>query len=280
MQIYSIKEVNTNNYYRYRLNFTAHPDFYKFNSTQSCYFRRGVVALANNKGYADIEDLFCNIYQAKPNKPKKMLIIGIGHSQEPFSYLASIKGIIKNNPLNKNVDLYVVDLQSKPKYNELRLNAFPNLFPYETFPKYAGKSFVKDVKYHGTEPNISDLSPVEYYIYTQMHKPAALSMDYRVNDEIFNFVNESYNNPEKSKWDSRIQDVITDYSDNEFDIISANNVFGYLSDNDYTKTMKHINRILKTTDGYFISDPYFQDVQNSEVLSTFKKLNLGIYQKI
>jgi hypothetical protein len=278
MLIHSIKNTNTSNYNLPKINFTAHPDFYKFNSTKSCYFRRGVVALANNEGYADIENLFCKIFQSKLNKPKKMLIIGIGHSQEPFSYLASIKGIIKSNPLNKAVDLYVVDLQSKPKYNELRLNAFPNLFPYEKFPKYASKSFIKDVKFPNTEPN--NLSPIKYYIYTQMHKPAHPSKDYRVNDEILKFVNEAYNNPEKSKWDSRIQEVITNFSDNEFDIISANNVFGYLSDNDYAKTMKQIKRILKTEDGYFISDPYFQDVQNSEILSTFKELYLGIYQKI
>jgi len=276
MLIYPIK--NTNNHTCKNLKFTAHPDFYKFNSTQSCYFRRGVVALANNKGYTDIENLFCKIFQSNLNKPKKMLIIGIGNSQEPFSYLASIKGIIQENPLNKNVDLYIVDLQSKPEYNKLRLDAFPSLFPYETFPKYAGKSFIKDVKFPESESNIKNLSPI--YIYTKIHKPLRPSNEYRVNDEILNFVNESYNNPEKSKWDSRIQDVIIDYSDNEFDIISANNVFGYLSDNDYAKTMRHIRRILKTMNGYFISDPYFQDVQSSEVLSTFRGLNPGIYQKI
>ena len=280
MLIYPIKNTNTNNHTCKNLKFTAHPDFYKINSTQSCYFRRGVVALANNKGYAGIEDLFFNIFQSKLNKPKKMLIIGIGNSQEPFSYLASIKGIIQEKPLNKNVDLYIVDLQSKPEYNKLRLDAFPNLFPYETFPKYAGKSFIKDVKFPESESDIKNLPPMEYYIYTKIHKPVHPSKEYRVNDEILNFVNETYNNPEKSKWDSRIQDVIKDYSDNGFDIISANNVFGYLADNEYAKTMKHIKRILKKTDGYFISDPYFQDVKISEVLSTFRELNLGIYQKI
>lgn len=279
MRICPIKNTNTNNHSCKNLNFTAHPDFYKFNSTQSCYFRRGVVALANNKGYADIESLFCKIFKSNHNESKKMLIIGIGNSQEPFSYLASIKGIIQEKPLNKNVDLYIVDLQSKPEYNKLRLDAFPSLFPYETFPKYAGKSFIKDVKIPESESDIKNLSALEYYIYTQRHKPVRPNKEYRVNDEIFNFINESYNNPEKSKWDSRIQDVIRYYSDNEFDIISANNVFGYLSDNDYAKTMRHIRRILKTTDGYFISDPYFQDVQSSEVLSTFRKLNPGIYQK-
>ncbi len=280
MYIYPIKNTNTSKYYQKKLNFTAHPDFYKFNSTQSCYFRRGVVALANNKYYDDIENLFCKIYQSKSNKPKKMLIIGVGNSQEPFSYMASIKGIIHDSPLNKNVDLYIVDLQSKPEYNKLRLDAFPNLYPFETFPKYAGKSFIKDVKYPHSEIDIKDLPPLEYYIYHKMHETYSPSKEYRVNDEILNFVNETYNNCEKAKWDSRIQEVITDYSDNEFDIVSANNVFGYLSDDDYLKTLKHIKRIMKTTDGYFISDPYFQDVQNSEVLSTFRNLYLGIYQKI
>ena len=280
MLIHSIKNTNTSNYNPTKINFTAHPDFYKFNSTQSCYFRRGVVALANNAGYTNIENLFCKIFQSKLNKPKKMLIIGIGHSQEPFSYLASIKGIINSNPLNKNIDLYIVDLQSKPEYKKLRLNAFPNFFPYEEFPKYASKSFIKDVKYPHSEIDVKDLPPLEYYIYSKLHESSTPNKEYRVNDEILNFVNETYNNCVKSKWDSRIQEVITDYSDNEFDIISANNVFGYLSDDDYLKTLKHIKRIIKTTDGYFISDPYFQNVQDSEVLSSFKVLNPGIYQKI
>ena len=68
MLIYPIKNTNTSNHYPQKLNFTAHPDFYKFNSTQSCYFRRGVVALANNAGYTNIENLFCKIFQAKLNK--------------------------------------------------------------------------------------------------------------------------------------------------------------------------------------------------------------------
>ena len=52
MRICPIKNTNTNNHSCKNLNFTAHPDFYKFNSTQSCYFRRGVVALANKKVYS------------------------------------------------------------------------------------------------------------------------------------------------------------------------------------------------------------------------------------
>ena len=96
--------------------FTAHPDFYKYNSTQSCYFRRGVVVLPSPK-YTDIVDIFCEVFDKNVTTPQDMLIIGIGNSQETFSYLASIKGIIKNRPLNKNVDLYIVDLQLKSDIN-------------------------------------------------------------------------------------------------------------------------------------------------------------------
>ena len=280
MHIYPIKKCNTNNYYEKNINFTAHPDFYKCNCTLSCYFRRGMVAVANNEGYADIENLFHKIFLNNLNKPKKMLIFGIGNSQEPFSYLASIKGIIQDCPLNKNLDLCTVDLQSKPTYNKLRLDAFSDLWLDKRFPKYAGKSFIKDVKHPRMNVKTeSFLSPLEYNIYTNMYQPPLPKKEYRVNDEILNFVNETYNNFEKSKWNSRIQDVIVDYSDNEFDIISANNVFGYLSDNDYLKTMQHIKRTLKTTGGYFITDPYLH-VINSEDLTTFKKVYSGIYQKI
>ena len=123
--------------------FTAHPDFYRYNSTQSCYFRRGSVLLACSKGYEDIENLFCEIFESN-NRLKNMLIIGIGKSQEPFSYLASIKGILKDRILKNNVDLYTVDLQSKPEYKDLKMNALCNLHDYEAFPKYAENGFVKD----------------------------------------------------------------------------------------------------------------------------------------
>ena len=282
MYIYPIRSVDTHYKPLQTQTFTAHPDFYKFNSTQSCYFRRGVVALANNKGYANIENLFCEIFQKNIKEPIKMLIIGIGNSQEVFSYLASIKGIIRNKQLSKYVDLYTVDLQSKPKYDKLRLDSFPDLYEYESFPLYAGKSFVKDNKYIRPEPALDNLSPAQHYIYmrNKLLKNDVSDViidkktDYRVNDEILDFVNSVYNNSEKSKWDSRIQEVIVNYPNEKFDIISANNVFGYLSDKDYYLTIKHINRVLKTK-RHFISDPY-----ESEIPSNLKQLKAGIYQKL
>ena len=290
MRITSINShIQNNHIYTKNQTFTAHPDFYRINSLQSAYFRRGIVALPNTEGYADIENHFYKIFNTDLKEPIKMLIIGIGNSQEIFSYLATIKGIIKDKNLNKYVDLYVVDLQSKPSYEKLRLDSFLDLLPYEKFPQYAGKSFIKDKKFPKLEPDINTLSPIDYYLYLKKfspcnkkyEQPRKADKDYRVNDEILNFVNETYNNPEKSKWDSRIQDVILDYPNKNFNIISANNVFGYINDDDYLSTLKNIKRILKTK-GSFISDPYVdQDyVKSSEVLSTFSQLYKGIYQKL
>ena len=288
MHVFPVINSNIANFnYAQKPSFKAHPDFYKFNSTQSCYFRRGAVILANDNGYAKIENLFCKIFHKKVDTPKNMLIIGIGNSQEPFSYLASIKGIIKKRPLDKNINLSVIDLQSKPVLEKLRLNSFSDLFDYEKFPKYAGKSFIIDKRYPASEPNI--LSSANTYIYefilSLKEKTQAVQKsvkpDYRVNDEIFNFVKNTYDNPVKSKWDSRVQDVVLKYPDNKFDIISANNVLPYIeSDNEFLQTLKHITRILKK-DGYFITDPYpYQgNLPKSLISDNFNQINPGIFKK-
>lgn len=284
--------------------FTAHPDFYKYNSIQSCYFRRGSILVSCMEGYKDIENLFCKVF--KNNGIKNMLIIGIGSSQEPFSYLASIKGIIKDRKLKNNVDLYTVDLQSKPEHIELKLNAFCKLHEYESFPEYAESSFVKDNKDDWLEIKQEKkfLNPIDEYVHYFMcycnkwkeleqkgYNPDEIlkffrdedkqkSMCYRVNDEVFEFLEKTYNNPQKSKWDSRIQDAILNYSDNQFDIISANNVIPYISKTEIPETVRNIVRVLKPN-GYFITDLYenLLHVKQIDSLENMKKVDLGIYQK-
>ena len=210
----------------YKPSFKARPDLQKYNSTVSCYFRRGSVLLSCAKEYEKIEYLFSKIFSSNTNNLKTLLIIGVGKSQEPFSYLVSIKGIIKDRILKNSVDLYSVDLQSKPKHFELKDNAFCDLFDYQNFPKYAKSSFVKDsannwleikeakeddsnfiYKFASTFLSFRDkwqeLKDREYSIETivkmieEEHKQKYLH--WRVNDEIFNFLEETYNNPLKSK---------------------------------------------------------------------------------
>lgn len=287
--------------------FTAHPDFHGYNSTASCFFRRGAVLLSCAKGYEDIENLFCKIFQTNLNTPKNMLIIGIGKSQEPLSYLASIKGIIKDSLLKNNIDLHTVDLQPKPKHIDLKNNAFCDLPEHKSFPKYAESSFVKDSTENWLEIKQEDSSnPIKNYmyiilsnrklwnelvqkgynldsVYTMLNEKEKQSiMRWRVNDEIFSFLEETYNNPQKSKWDSLIQDTIIDYPDEKFDVISANNVLPYImKENELAETIRHIKRVLKPN-GYFITDPYKDMYENEKIyiLDKMKKVDSGIYQKI
>ena len=267
-------------------NFKAHPDFYKYNSLQSCYFRRGAVALAS-KGYNDIEEVFKKVFNREKNKLKNLLIVGIGNSQEPFSYLASIKSILKDKPLKKNVNLHTIDLQSKLDENNIWQNAFYDA-EWDLIPKFAKTSFIKDEKYSKKEPNIDNISPDEIYPYIYQllfgktpNTKETRKTEYRVNDEILNFLKDTYNNPEKSKWDSRVQETVLDYPDKTFDIVSANNVLPYIiSENEILKTINQIKRTLKPG-GYFITDPYEypNSMKEKNVLDSFKEISKGIYQK-
>ena len=261
------------------VNFTAHPDFYKYNSTQSCFFRRGAVVLAS-KGYYDIYKTFNTIFGEGGDILRNMLIIGIGNSQETFSHCAAIKSILKGRKLNKNLDLYVVDLQSKPDGRTLFENSFYDaIYEDNIKPLYAIDSFVKDRKRPRNEQDCNVIEPILEYI---NNMPKVEPLYYRANDEILNFVSEAYNNPHKSKWDSRIQEAILGYPDNAFKIVSANNVLPYIiPDNEKIQTIRHIKRILMPG-GYFITDPYDFPyfIKNAGVLDSLREIYKGIYQKI
>ena len=264
MRISPISYINYNQYnkkasVKQQPNFTAHPDFEKlkkrYNVTASGYFRRGEIYGLPSKGYMDIIGIFNKIFGNGENKKRNMLIIGVGNSQEPFSYLATIKCALRGRPLKKNVDLYTVDLQSKPKKIKLFDDSFYDL-PYR--PEYSEESFVLDVKEDKRGPKLH----------------------YRVDDEILDLVERSYNNPKKSKWDTRIQDVIQDYPDEMFDIVSANNVLPYiLNKEDEIRTVKHIKRILKPN-GYFITDPRKFSYMKGDTLDGLVEVKEGIYKKI
>jgi len=246
-------------------------------SRTSCYFRRGAVILSS-KGYDDIENLFYKIFNAN-KEIKNMLIIGVGRSQEPFSYLATIKGILNGRPLAKNVDLSTIDLQPLPSVKELKSQAMPNLFDYQDYPKFAKRSFVTDNADEWFDiPKSNMTAPLLLYQY----KKTPVATVERINDEIFDFVKNIYNNPEKSLWNTPVQCVIGNYPNKKFDVISANNVLGYItSDKDYLHTYKNILRILKPK-GYFITDPYPPDyvIMKSRILDNMKEIFKGIYQKM
>ena len=81
-----------------QISFCAHPDFYSlkknYDVAASSYFRRGQIYGSPCDEFIDIVHLFGRIFHEPFTKPQKMLIAGIGDSQEVLSYLAVIKSIL------------------------------------------------------------------------------------------------------------------------------------------------------------------------------------------
>lgn len=241
----------------------AHSDFYKISNhnlwlSASSFFRRGVV-LGSNDGFNDVVKIFSSLFSEKSDDNKSMLIVGIGHSQEPFSYLAVIKELIKNKKLDDVLHLQTVDLQAKPTRNVL-LNCSHYDAYFHKQPEFAKTSFVK---------------------YAQFYGDIFAGTGYRVNDEIFNYLYNTYNDANKSKWATRIQDEIKSYSDNLFDVLSINNVLGYIeNDDEYYSTIKNLPRIIKP-DGYLITDTMYDQLFKELGLdNSLKKISFGIYKKV
>ena len=243
--------------------FKAHPEFdelkQNYDITASSYFRRGGFYGSVSPGFLNIVDVFEDMFGEDSAKPKKMLIVGIGNSQEPFSYLSVINNMGEKS-LSKKLDLYTVDMQSKPEKSKLFADSFYDGF--EQPPMYAKDGFIEDP---------------DWYKYKGLH--TYHNRKYRVKDDIFNYLNKTYNNPAKSQWDTRIQDVIEEYPDNSFDVISANNTIGYMREReDISKTFDNIYRVLKPG-GLFITDTYYFDMNNApQRMDNMKEIFPGIYR--
>jgi len=241
------------------ISFKSHPDFIQLskthNITASSFFRRGQFYGSACEEFQDIVSLFKKIFGGNLSKECKMLIAGIGNSQEPFSYLAVIKDIIKNKKIKKVLDLNIVDLQSEPLRRKLFEDSF---FEFSHIPNYAADSFVIDQK---CSINYSQL---RYY---------------RVNDEIFDYLCSVYHNQKKSQWDTRVQEAVKLYQPDEFDVISINNTLGYIKDRkERTDAFINIERILKQ-DGILITDPNYKDFVDVDLSGSFAELGWGIFKK-
>lgn len=250
--------INTHIYNYKKPTFKAHPDFDELSKDYeikaSSYFRRGLFYGSPSDKYQDIVNVFQDIF-TNDAKIKKMLIGGIGDSQESFSYLATIKQIIKDRRLRDALDLRIIDLQSKPTTKKLFKDSF---FDHSWEPRYALSSFVID------KDNYESFDTCYY----------------RVNDEIFNFLKMTYNDSHKSHWDTRIQEDIKNYPTESFDIISMNNTLPYIRDQEkIDETLRHIYRILKPN-GIFITDPcLYSNMEMSNVRKNCIEIAEGIYKK-
>ena len=238
-----------------RPGFTAHPDFNilskNYAITASSYFRRGAFYGSPCDEFKDVISALIKVFNT--DGKKRMLISGIGHSQEPFSMLAVVKNILCDRPIKKNLDLHIVDLQSKPDDKALFEHSFFD--GYE--PKFVPSSFVRE---NATNYGINKC------------------LRWRVTDDIFKYLKSVYNNPQKSKWDTPIQEAIKTYPDETFDVISINNTLGYIKNTDtIEETLKEIVRVMKPG-GIFITDTY--KYYRGVLIGKTKEIYPGIYQKI
>ena len=239
------------------LNFSAHPDYYTiiaqgYDITTSNWFRRGLSYGKPSESFRDVIYCLKSVFEFAPSaaEPKKMLIGGIGESQEPLSLLAVVKNIIKEKPLTQKLDLYTVDLQSRPTLEELYEQSFVD----DVAPAYVKDSFVIDAK----------------------------TSKYRVKDEIFEYLAKVYNDTSKSLWDTRIQEAVKDYPNETFDVASVNNTLGYIKDwDERVYTAENIVRAIKRG-GYFITDT--ADPGNGSLRPIIRNLmleiDLGIFKKM
>ena len=244
-----------------QVSFKAHPEYEylskNFQLTASGFFRRGREFGTPDEEFIDIVKLMNAIFKRNSFTKKKMLVIGVGSSQEPFSDLAVIKRAINGTPIKKRVELHTIDLQPKPNEQKLFIDSF---YDSPKYPRFAGESFVYDKEHEG--------------LFQGCH--------YRVDDEIFDFVKRTYNNPFRSRWDARVQDVIKEYSDDKFDIVAVNNTLPYIGETGtIVETLQHIKRILKPRNGYLITDPYkLKYMREPGVLDNLQEEEKGIYRKL
>ena len=266
MQVFSLK-INTDrkNAYsqkqnRENVNFCHHPDFIalekKYEIIASNYFRRGGYYGSACEQFSDVINTLKLFFDKNMKNKVTMLIGGIAKSQEPYSMLAVIKSLIGGKRINNVLDLYTIDLQSKPDEKTILLQSFYDT-PWE--PDFVPGSFVqeKTVKYG----------------YKRLHR-------YKVKHDIYKYLSSVYNNPNKALWETRIQEGIKDYSDEKFDIISVNNTLGYICD--YETRMQTVRNIFDKLkpNGIFITDPHITQYQEVFSPDVCDEIYPGIYKKM
>ena len=80
-------------------------------------------------------------------------------------------------------------------------------------------------------------------------------------------------------WETRLQDAIKTYKQNDFDVVSINNTLGYIGNKtELDDTVRNVYRILKVG-GDFITDPHYDYLERTNLADRFIQLKAGIYKK-
>lgn len=230
----------------------------------SNYFRNGDFYDCQAPEFKNIEDVFKLLLNR--NQKNKVLIAGVGKAQEPFSYLAVIKGLSKGKPLKDIIDLNCVDIQPQINNDDLEKYSY---YDFDGEPKFVKESFDYVEK-----------------------SPLGENRHYKVKADLVDYLKTVFNNPQKTKWDTGIEEFSKACPSQTYDMISCNNTLLYLNSNEEkVKTIFNFSRMLKEG-GILKTDQYgngylpFNDEQKlaferiQKILNGLKKLAPGIWQKL
>ena len=238
------------NYYL-PLNFTARTEYKildrDYEVRASSHFRRGQLYGSASDEYRDVEDTIKLMYQNKLKN--KVLIVGVGKAQEPFSLTASIYSENWMRNLKDVLDLNCVDLGPKLTDEEV-------------------ENASKLKKWYNNK----------YYAIDSMKKTD--DGNYKFQDEICDLIKETFDSEEKTKWDTSVQEFVKDCPENSYDCISMNNVLGYImSKQEKNDVISKMEKIIRPN-GFLITDEIYSEYfKNNGLLTGFDQIFPGIYRK-
>lgn len=244
------KDLIKNNYYL-PLNFTARTEYNilakDYAIRASSHFRRGEMFGSACDEYRDVEDTLKLMYQNKPKN--KVLIVGVGKAQEPYSIAASIYSINWMENLKDVLELNCVDLG--PKLTDEEVEDASKLKKWYNDKYYAVDSMV----------------PIG-------------NNEYKFQDEICDLIKETFDSEEKTKWDTSIQEFVETCPDDSYDCVSINNTLGYIVSNEQTnKVISRLEKIIRPK-GFLITDAHKSGYfKRFNLLSSFEEIYPGIYRK-
>lgn len=175
-------------------------------------------------------------------KKPKILIVGLGDkAQELYSYATIIKDLFKEKPLEKLVDVTCVDLQSE--FPEVQLKKLGYLDGASWHKWYCERS----------EHTYGPVVPIyAESCFDKMPNPECEGdFLYRTKNEIDKFCQKVLKH--KTYWDTDIVDF-SGKTKKKFDIISINNVYYYLSDDEKPILKNNLAKMVKT-DRFLVTEP-------------------------
>lgn len=234
------------------VNFSARPEYTElfewcigYTPRTSVFFRRGIAELGDRGRFSDVVNVLKSVFH-RCQKPK-IMIVGIGKGEEPLSYLSVIKSLNPNRDLSSVVDLHCIDLQ--PKIDEGEIVDFFNPLG---IGDYAGDAFVYDEKREV----------------------------FKTLPEVKKVLIETFNNPDKSKWDTLAQEFFSNTGDVQgYDIVSMNNVLGYIPDMKEAETLlENVSQRINDK-GFLVSDEGHIQQKGYAISKKLKPFAPGIWQK-